>query len=159
MRGLVGHDIGAAFIAGDVEQLGLLAVGRRPEVGAAVYVGAGVLENVGAAFPLDREVLHVLARVVVDGLAGLGIDAFGPGDLLRILCRLQELAALPIQGVVEAVAIGVDEKLAILVIDLAVDDDLRAGGIVVAIVVGGVLEEPLHLASRSIEGDRAVGEE
>src|SRR5262245_16143640 len=52
-----------------------------------------------------------------------------------------------------------NEELAILGIDLAVDDDLRAGGVVVAVVVGGVLEEPLHLAGRGIEGDRAVGEQ
>src|SRR5207249_3243421 len=116
MRGLVGYDIGAAFVAGDVEQLGLLAVGRRPEVGAAVDVGAGVLEHVSAALPFDRKVLHVLARIVVDGLAGLGIDALGPGDLVGILRRFQELAVLPIQGVVEAVAVGVNEELAVLAV-------------------------------------------
>src|SRR5262245_49170578 len=52
-----------------------------------------------------------------------------------------------------------NEELAILGIDLAVDDDLRAGGVVVAVVVGGVLEEPLHLAGRRVESDRAVGEQ
>src|SRR4051794_2766856 len=130
MGGLVGHDVSAAFVAGDVEQFGLLAIGWRPEVGAAVHVGAGILQDVSAALPLDREVLHVLARIVIDGLAGLGIDAFGPGDLLGILCRLQELAVLAIECVVEAVAVGVDKELAIVAVDLAIDDDLRAGGIV-----------------------------
>src|SRR5262249_30626413 len=134
MRGLVGHDIGAALVAGDVNELGLLAIGWRPEVGATVHVRAGVLQDVGAALPLDREVLHVLARIVVDRLAGLGIDALRPGHLVGILRRLQELAILPIQRVVEAIAIGVNEKLAIVAVDLAVDDDLRAGGIIVAII-------------------------
>src|SRR5262249_53512763 len=159
MRGLVGHDIGTAFIAGDVDELGPLAVGRRPEVGAAVHVGAGVLEDVGAALPLDREILHVLARIIVDRLAGLGIDAFGPGHLIGVLRRLEELAVLAIECVVEAVAVGVDEKLAIVAVDLAVDDDLRTGGIIVAIVVRGMLEEPLHLSGCVIERARTVGDE
>src|SRR4029077_16215770 len=102
----------------------LLTVGRRPEIGAAMHVGAGILEHVGAALPGQREVLHVLGRIVVDRLSGLGIDALGPGDLGGILYRLEELAVLPVDGVVEAVAVGVREQLAVLAADFAVDDDL-----------------------------------
>src|ERR1700681_3198155 len=51
------------------------------------------------------------------------------------------------------------DELAVLAVDLAVDDDLRAARIIVAVVVGGVLEVPLHLAGRGIEGDGAFREE
>src|SRR5206468_1454815 len=43
--------------------------------------------------------------------------------------------------------------------DRRVDQDLRAAGVVVAVVVRGVLEVPLHLAGRGVERDRAVGEQ
>ena len=43
-----------------------------------------------------------------------------------ILHRLEELTALPVQRVIEAVAIGMHQKLAIFAVHLAIDDDLRA---------------------------------
>ncbi len=159
VRGGVRHDVGAAFVAGDVEQPGPLAERRRPEIGAAMHVGAGVLHHVAATVPRQRVILDVLARIIVDRLAGLGIDALGPGDLGGILHGLEELAVLPVERVMESVAIGVDEELAILAVHLAVDDDLRAAGIVVAVVVGGVLEVPRHLSGGGVVGDGAVGEE
>src|SRR5256714_1902401 len=149
----------ATFVAGDVEQFCLLAVGGRPEIGAAVHVGAGVAHHRAVALPVVVEGLHVLGRIVVDRLAGFRVDALGPGHLGRILHGVEELAVRAIERVVEAVAIGVDEELAILAVNPAVDDDLRARRIVVAVVVLGVLEVPLHLAGLGIEGDRRVGEQ
>ena len=159
MGGRIRRDVGAAFVAGDVEEPGAGAVGVRPEIGAAMDVRAGVLDHVGVALPVVRIGLHVLAGVVVDRLAALGIDALGPGHLGAVLHRLEELAVEAIDGVVEAVAVGMHDELAVLAVDLAVDDDLRAAGIVVAVVVGGVLEVPRHLAGRGIDGDGALGEQ
>src|ERR1700723_3621567 len=51
------------------------------------------------------------------------------------------------------------DQLAVLAIDLAVDDDLRAAGVVIAVVVRAVLEVPLHLAGGGVERDRAFGEQ
>src|SRR5581483_3542618 len=85
VRGRVGRDVGAALVAGDVEELGFLTISRRPEIRAAVHVRASALEDVSAALPRQREVLHVLAGIVVDWLTGLGIDALGPGHLGGIL--------------------------------------------------------------------------
>src|SRR5262249_25656318 len=146
MGGQVRRDVGAALVAGDVDEPGRAAVSVRPEIGAAMYVRAGVALDVGAALPVVRIGLHVLAGIVVHRLAGLGIDALGPGHLGAVLRALEELAVDAIEGVVEPVAVGMGEELAVLAIDLAVDDDLRAAGVVIAIVVGGVLEVPLHLA-------------
>src|SRR3954468_21433741 len=137
MRGGVGLDVGAAFVAGDVEKIGFLTERGRPEIGAAMYVGAGVLEHVVAALPVVVEGLHVLAGIVIHRLAGFRIETLGPGDLGGILHALEELAVEAIEGVTEAVAVGVRKQLAVLAVDFAVDDDLGAGGIVVAVVVGG----------------------
>src|SRR5262249_40082051 len=159
VRGRIRNDIGAALVAGDVEEPGLLAIGGWPEIGAAVHVRTGILHLVGAALPVQREALHVLVAVVVNRLAGLRSNAFGPAPLAGILDGAEELAVLPVERVVETVAVGVDQELAVLAVDPAVDNDLRAGGVIVAVVVRGVLEVPLDLAGRGIEGDRAVGEE
>src|SRR5262249_46858331 len=159
VRGRIGHDVGAAFVASDVHEPRLLTEGGWPEVGAAVHVRTGALHDLGATLPREREILHVLGGIVVDRLAGLRIDALGPGDLGGILHGFQELAVLPVERVVEAVAVGMDEELAVLAAELAVDDDLRAAGVVVAVVVGGMLGVPADLAGGGVGRDRTVGEE
>ncbi len=136
----------------------LLAVRRRPEIGAAVHVGAGVHHLVGAALPVVVVDLHALVRIVVDRLAGLGIDALGPIDFLGILGGLEECAVAAVEQVFEAVAVGEREDLRPRR-RLAVDDDLRAAGVIIVDVVRRVLEMPLHLAGRGIERDGAVGEQ
>src|SRR5262245_35684500 len=160
VRAGVDRDGAATFIGRDVEVAGLAAVGRRPEVSAAgdgradlarrlvrEYLGA---EGVG---------LHILARIVVDRFTGLRIDAFGPVYDLDVLRRLQELAVEAIEHVVEAVAAGMREQLAVLAVDLGVDEDVSAGLVVVHVVVRRVLVPPRDLAVRRVEGDRAIGEE
>src|SRR5262249_41552296 len=65
----------------------------------------------------------------------------------------------PVEGVVEAVPVGVHHELAILAIDLAVNDDLRARSVVVVDVVRGVLEVPTDLAVAHAKRHGGVGVE
>src|SRR5207237_24061 len=84
-------------------------------------------------------------------------DALGPGHLLDVLRGLEELAAAALKGVVEAVAAGMRDDLAVLAVDFRVDQDVGAGLVVVAIVVGRVLVSSRNLAGSGIEGDRGGG--
>ena len=143
MHGEIGRDRGAALQRRDVDELGLLAVGGRPVIGAAGGVGTHpprhlVVVHIGA---LGIE-LEVLAGLVLDRLAGLGIDALGPGDLIDMLGGLEELAVAAIEDVFEAVAARMRDDLAILAVHLGVDEDVGAGLVVVAVVVGRILEIP-----------------
>jgi hypothetical protein len=79
-----------------------------------MHVRTGVLDHIGAAFPVVRIGLHVLARIVVDRLAALGIDALGPRHLGAVLNRVEELAVEAIHRVVEPVAVGMHDELAVL---------------------------------------------
>jgi hypothetical protein len=99
--------------------------------------------------------LEVLGRIVFERLAGLGIDALGPVRFLDVLSGLEELPVEPVEGVFEAVAPGMGQDLAVLAVDLGVDDDVAAGLVIVAIVIRRVLVEPPDLAAGGIEGDRA----
>src|SRR5262249_30869604 len=119
--GRVGGDVGAALARPDIEELGLVGVGRRPGGGNAVGVRARVLDGVGDGFPIVIIGLHILAGIVVERLAGLGIEALGPGYLLGILYRFEELAVEPVEDVVEAVAVRVHHQFAVVAVDLAVD--------------------------------------
>src|SRR5262249_57841816 len=124
-----------ALVARNVDQLGLLAVGRRPIVVAAGGVradAAGALVGIDLRpFGID---LEVLARIILDRLAGLGVDTLGPGHFLDVLHRLDELAVATIEGVVEAVAAGMRDDLAVLAIHLGVGEDVGAGLVLVAAV-------------------------
>src|SRR5205807_10369135 len=53
VRGRIRDDVGAAFIAGDVDELCFRTERGRPEVRAAVHIGAGILEHVRAPLPAD----------------------------------------------------------------------------------------------------------
>src|SRR5262245_60269462 len=156
MRGVVGRDGGAAFVARNVDQLGLLAVRRGPVVVAAGSIRA---DAAGALVGIDVRTLGidlvVLARIVVDRLAGFGIDALGPGDFLDVLHRLDELAAAAVERVIVAVAAGMRDDLAVLAVHLGVDKDVGAGLVIIAVVVRRVLVPPGDLAARRVEGDRA----
>src|SRR5713101_3073028 len=144
MTGLVAGDIGAAFEFRDVEQLGLLAVGGGPEIVATRYSRA-YAGRLGAGKNLCHRVgvgLQLLGGVVVDGFAGLGIDALGPGYARHILGGLQELPVLPVKRIMETVACRMGKELAVLAVDLAVDQDMGPGLVVVHGVVRRVLVEP-----------------
>src|SRR5262249_55883556 len=88
--------------------------------------------------------------IVVGGLARLGVDAPGPGDLLDGLRRVQELTVESIEDVVETVAPRMREDLAVLPVHLRIYDDVSAGLVVVAAVVRRVLVMPADLASGCI---------
>src|SRR4029077_15325050 len=83
--------------------------------------------------------LQILVGIVVDRLAGLGIDALGPGDLADVLRGLQELSAEPIEAVGKAIARSANDSLAVLAVDPGIDQDVTAGLVIVHRVVGRVL--------------------
>ena len=94
--GLSDHGIEVGDAAGRV-------VGIRHERRHAVVGGTHVDCLAAVAGRFAGVVLHALARLVVDRLAGLGVDAPGPGHLRHILRRLEELPIEPVERVVEAV--------------------------------------------------------
>ena len=82
----------------------------------------------------------------------------GPG-LQRERLAEQELARRPVEGVVEAVAVGPEHRLAGLAVHLDVGEDGNLDGVPVVDVVGGELEVPRHLAGVAVEGEHRVGVE
>ena len=77
----------------------------------------------------------------------LGVDAVGPG-LLRVRARVQELAGLAIEHVVEARCGWRSRASARPAADRRVEQHLDLIGVPVVDVVRRVLEVPLHLAGR-----------
>src|SRR5262249_53044150 len=72
---------------------------------------------------------------------------------------LQELAAEPIEAVGKAVARGAHDRLAVLAVDLGIDQDVAAGLVIVHRVVGRILVIPAQLAGGGVERQRTVGVE
>src|SRR5262249_44492416 len=144
----------------NVDELGLLAVGGWPVIVAA---GRGRAHLLGLRARHRRGSpgidLDILARVVIDRLASLRIDALGPVDVLEVGLDHEGLPVAALHGVEEAVARRVRDQLAVLAGDLAVDQNVRARLVIVPRVVRRVLEEPVHLAVVGIPGDHAVGVE
>src|SRR5205807_9222183 len=84
--GRIGRDVGADLDAAAVRQMGPMAVARREVVHAALEVRAAQkLALLAPRRRADLEGLQVLARVVLDRLPGLRIDAVGLVDLLGVL--------------------------------------------------------------------------
>src|SRR5215469_12226393 len=99
-----------------------MAVGRREEIDAARHVWARQERSLFAPRRLaDLVGLEILFGVVLDRLAGLGIDAVGPVDLLSVLRRREELPVVAIQGVEKTVAAEMRNDIAIFAVDLGVD--------------------------------------
>src|SRR6185295_3593476 len=116
----------------NVEELGLRAVGRRPVVVAAGAVGAKPLHRLGLRGRGGARIeLHVLGWIVVDGLAGLLVDAFGPVDVVHVGFGRDDLAVVALHGVGEAVTRRMRDQLAVLAGDLAVDENVRADLVIV----------------------------
>src|SRR5262249_43032926 len=103
--------------------------------------------------------LDIPAWIVVERLAGLRIDALGPVHLLDRLRGFEKLPVDAIEGVCEAVTARMEQDLPILTVYPGVDENVAAGLVVVAVIVGRVLVIPPDLAGRGIEGDCAVGVE
>src|SRR5262249_26962136 len=97
------------------------------------------------------------AWIVVDGPAGLWVDALGPREVLDGLGRLEELTVEAIEHVIETVAGRMRDNFPVLAVDFGIDEDVATDLVVVVIVVRRVLEVPRDLAVRRIEGNRAVG--
>ena len=74
--------------------------------------------------------------------------AVAKGDAARDLVQA-------IENVIEAIAARVRDDLAVLAVDLGIDEDVSAGLVVVTVVVRCVLEMPSDLAVRRIVGDGA----
>ena len=145
---------------GDVEQLGLRAVGRRPIVVAALHRRAQLLGGVRQRLVLLAGIdLDVVVGIVIHRLAGLLVDAFGPVDVLDIGLGQQRLAVAALEGVEEAVARGMGDQLARLPADLAIDEDVRVRLVVVPHVARHILEVPVHVPAVGIPRDHAVGEQ
>src|SRR5438477_8939609 len=94
----------------------------------------------------DGVFLHVLGRVVVERLAGLRVEAGRPVQLVDVLLAGDERAVDPVERIEEPVARRVHDELAVLAVDLGVDDGMLGDFIEIVRVVGGVLIAPLDLA-------------
>src|SRR5262249_40589066 len=153
---LVGFDRVAAFRRGDEQEIELRIVGAgRPVLAAgngralpARRIGARTAHAIG---------LHILGWIVVERLAGLRVEAGRPGQLVDILLAGHERPVVAIKRIIEAVAGGVDDQLAILAVDLGVDDRVLGDLIVVVGIVGCVLETPFDLAIGRVDRKHARG--
>src|SRR5262249_39558938 len=101
------RDLAAAFVGGNIKEVCLAAVGRRPEIGAAGDIRAHpprdlVADRIGWL----RIELKILGGVVFERLAGVAIDALRPVDDLDVLHRFEELTVEAIEGVLESVTAG-----------------------------------------------------
>src|SRR5262249_48949249 len=117
-------DVVAAFERRDVEQPQFRIVGRRLPVLAAEMRWAQLLTlRLGASAMAVRVVnLHAAGGMVVERPTGFGIEARRPIQLVDILLAGNERAVGAVERIEEAVARRVDNELAILAIDLGVDD-------------------------------------
>ena len=103
----------AAFGADAVGDLLDRIVGGRLVRDAAVPGRAGALHAVAAQRArLRHVVLHVELGIVFDRLAGLGIEALGPVQVVHVLAALDEAAVGAVERVEEAVAPEMADDLA-----------------------------------------------
>ena len=135
---LAAEVVGALLPDHHVEQPGVGIVGRRHPVGAsphsralpvALRGGSGVGKHHGPP---------------------LGVDSRGPGDP-RHRVGVEELSGLPVQDVVETVAIGLDQQLSGLALHFEVQEHRNLVGVPVVDVVRRELEVPLHLAGVGVQ--------
>ena len=156
VRGMVRSNVRATFETGDIEQPCFGTVGSGPEIAATRNFGTHsprtlVLQCTGR-FGVQ---LQILGGIVIDGLASFRINAFGPGHLGDILAHLEKLPGSAVKGVIKSIASRMRDGLAILPVDLGVDQHMRAGFVVVAIIVRRVLKIPFHFAGCHIKTNRA----
>src|SRR5215468_3548591 len=101
-RGLDRGAGGTTFGGRNIGHHALGIIGRREERRRPAPPWAQLLAGFAAPYTNAGIGLHIEVRIIVDGLAGLRIDALRPGDLLLILVGAQELTARAIKRVVEA---------------------------------------------------------
>src|SRR4029077_3053892 len=102
-------------------------------------------------------VLNVASGVVVERVASFRIEAGGPVQLIDILAAGNERTVDAVERVEEAIARGMDHELAVLAIDLGVDDRVLGDFVVVVGIVGGILVAPFDLAVVRAERQHARG--
>ena len=115
---------------------------RHRLVGDAAVPGrAGPLHAVATQRAGFGDVLlNVELRIVVERLAGLGIDALGPVQIVDVLAALDEAAVGAIERVEEPVASEMGDRLAVLTVDRGVVQQVDAVLVVIPGIVRGVLE-------------------
>src|SRR5262245_27824572 len=119
--------------------LPVLAAEMRGAQPPALRLGA-------AAVAAGRIFLHVGVGIVVERQAGFRVEPGRPVQVIDVLLAQDERAVGAVERVVEAVARSVHNELAILAIDLGVDDRMLRDLVVIVGVVWGVLVTPLDLA-------------
>src|SRR6266436_6169116 len=145
---LDGLDVVAAFNRGNVDEaefrivgarLPVLAAGNRRAQFFAFRLGAGAV----AALVVN---LHIGVWVVIERPAGLRIETGRPVQLVDILLAGNERSVDTVERVEETIARRMNNELAVLAVDLGVDDRVLGDLIVIVRVVGGILVAPLDLA-------------
>src|SRR5271169_27512 len=126
------------------------------EVYPAARVGA-YIELRGGASANNRILLKLLRRIVLDGLAGLRIDAFGPIQVFDVLSSADEGAISAVQRVIKSVAGEMAQHLAWLTVDRDVVQHLRADFVIIVLVVRCVLKIPDDLAGIGVDRERRIG--
>src|SRR5262249_1184640 len=125
MPGLVAHRRGPARKVRARAQSGPAADDGRRERSACRPARAGSTLRAGQHLRDRLRVgLEVLVRIVIDRLAGLRIDALGPGHLADVLRGLEELAVEAVEAVDKAVTCGAHDGLAILAVHPGIDEDV-----------------------------------
>src|SRR5215831_744404 len=90
--------------------------------------------------------LHAAGRIIVDRPAGFGIEARRPIQLVYIRLTGDERAVGAVESVEETVARCMHHKLAILAINLGINDWVLGDFIEIIGIVWGILEAPFDLA-------------
>src|SRR5215207_2805563 len=175
---------GDAAHRADVEHARFWVVARRLPVGPALRAGDDGRDRLAERredAALDdlrlRPVLGVRARELLDRRDVVVGDLMGEegrvaGDRLRLRCRLarelrhrllldrqQRLARLPVEEVEPAGLRCLGNPLVLLAVDLDVEEDDRAGRVVVPDVVVHLLEVPAVLTGLRVDRDNRGGEE
>src|SRR5215471_6380993 len=131
-------------IEGILEKAEFGIVGGRLPILAAEVRRAGAFgewlspRGVGAGYVY----LHVLGRIVVERQPSFGVQAACPVELVDILFAGHERSVGTVESIEEAVAGRMDHELAILAVDLGIDDRVLGDFIVVVGIVGSILETP-----------------
>ena len=103
--------------------------------------------------------LDVELGIVFDRLAGLGIEALGPVQIVDVLAALDEAAIAAIERVEKSIAAEVRDDLARFTVDRHVVEHVNADLVIVPRVVRQVLEIPGELAGIDVERDDGVSVE
>src|SRR6516225_6607596 len=150
----------AAFRPDSVGNVLLRVVGGRLMGDAAVPGRAGALHGIAPQGARLRHIgLHVEARIVFDGLAGLGIKPLGPVEVVGVLAAFDEAAIGPVERIEKAVAGEMAYHLAPLAVDGLIIEEMDADLVVIPRVVRQILVVPNELAGIDVERHGRVGVE